>query len=108
MRCSAYEGCQEGRGFIRQVFLSINAGPRGAQRSGAESRARAVGSRSRREPAFVPRLRPAVLFLKASGLLSFCSCVLFARRELRACLIGVAALSCVGQLAPRTSSYPDS
>jgi hypothetical protein len=28
--------------------------------------------------------------------------------NLRACLIGVAALSCVGPRAPRTSSYPDS
>ena len=28
--------------------------------------------------------------------------------NLRLCLIGVAAFSCVGRLAPRTSSYPDS
>src|SRR5437762_1650199 len=58
---------------------------RGAQRSGAKSRAVAVGFPSQREPAFVPRFRPVIVSLKASGLFSFCSWVLFARREF-ACL----------------------
>jgi hypothetical protein len=80
MRCSAYEGCQEGCGWSVRFFLSSSAG-RAEQRNGAKSRALAVGFPIQREPAFLPRLRPVILSLKASGLFSFCSCALFARRE---------------------------
>jgi hypothetical protein len=36
MRCSAYEGCQEGRGLSVRFFLSINVGR--AERNGVERR----------------------------------------------------------------------
>src|SRR5438874_1939562 len=56
MRCSAPMRVVKRVVDVRQVFPFKQCWPRGAQRSGAESRALAVGSRSRPEPAFLPRL----------------------------------------------------
>ena len=99
MRCSAYEGCQS-CGERSEFFLYVfDVNPR----SGAESGAVAVGSQFRR-PA---RLSTAMrwFFLFKAFFLSFPSWG--SRTAGGLCLIGAAAFSCVGLLAPRTSSYPD-
>lgn len=54
-------------------------------------------------------LSPGVFSLKSFFSFSFLFLRPFLRSaKVRLCLIGVAAFSCVGQWAPRTSSYPDS
>ena len=89
--------------------FSFQAKPaREAQRSGAESRALAVGFPIQPEPVFLSGLRPVILSLKASGLLFFCSCVLFARREFGCLPDRCRRFVLCWQLAPHTSSYPDS
>ena len=68
-------------GFSFQATLAA----RSATEWSGVARVSVLVSRSQREPALVPWLGSVILSLKASGLLSFCSCVLFARSEF-ACL----------------------
>ena len=108
MRCSAYEGCQEGRDLSVRFFFSIGAGR--AERNGVER------SRARQRRIFDDDRSRLSVFgsVRNSFPKSFFSFfLLFLRPLLRAvslrlCPIGVTAFSCVGLLAPRTSSYPDS
>ena len=111
MRCSAYEGCQEGRDktvrFSEVSFLLTLIARSATQWSGV---ARASAGSWLPSGAGSWASAPSRgVFLKGFFSFSF----LFLRSLLRAVkfparLIGVAACSCVGPLAPRTSSYPDS